>query len=84
MNQKEKLRVLLEHWIDHNKGHEAECSKWIEVSKEEGMGDVAASIEQAVTEMNKVGSLLEKALEQAGGKLEKQDGSHHHHHHHHH
>ena len=28
MENVEKLRVLLQHWIDHNKGHAEEFAKW--------------------------------------------------------
>ncbi len=82
MNAKDKLRVLLAHWIEHNKGHEAECTKWVAVSRKEGLDKVSATIEQAVMEMNKANVLLQQALELAGGELKKDGDDHHHHHHH--
>ena len=79
MKEMEKLRVLLPHWIEHNNGHEAECSKWIEIATENGQKEVADNIAEAVKTMQQVNSLLEKALQQAGGRLE--DPHHHHHSH---
>lgn len=77
MNEIEKLRVLLPHWIEHNTGHESECLKWVEIAKEQGKIDVASSIEAAVQTMKKANQHLETALAKAGGPM----AAHHHHHH---
>jgi len=81
MNQKDKLRVLLDHWIDHNKGHGDECIKWAAIAREEGLDTVAAAIDEAVTAIDKTNNLLEKALQEAGGAMVAGKGHHHHHHH---
>lgn len=78
MNEVEKLRVLLSHWMEHNNGHEADCIKWSEIARGEGEEKVAEHIDAAVKAMREVNDLLGKALEEAGGAVE-----HHHHHHHH-
>jgi len=78
MNEIEKLRVLLPHWIEHNNGHEAECIKWAETARKEGLDKVADSIDAAVKTMREANSHLEKALAEAGGAPDE----HHHHHHH--
>lgn len=77
----EKLRILLQHWIDHNKGHAEEYEKWRHVAAHEGGAKLAAHIGGAVEEMAKVNDLLAKALQEAGGPV---DADHHHDHHHHH
>ena len=82
MNEMEKLRVLLSHWIEHNKGHGQDCDKWSAIARKEGADGVATHIDEAVEAMNKVNELLEKALQAAGGSADD-DGHHHHHHHHH-
>jgi len=79
MEQKDKLRVLLTHWIDHNKGHGEECAKWALIARKEGMEKVADFIDEAITAMDKTNSLLEKALREAGGAMEAGEGHHHHH-----
>ena len=77
MQELEKLRVLLPHWIEHNNGHEAECTKWAEIAQKEGKKEVAQYIAKAVKTMQDVNGLLEKALDAAGGP----SADHHHHHH---
>lgn len=87
MDNVEKLRVMLQHWIEHNKGHVEEFEKWQKTIAEEGHAALADSIAEAVKSMATVNTQLAKALEQAGGaKADEKDHHHHHHdgHHHHH
>jgi aryl-alcohol dehydrogenase-like predicted oxidoreductase len=79
----EKIKILLQHWIDHNKEHALEYGKWQEALIDEGYDPVAGYIGAAVQEMTKVNDYLEKALEEAGGRKEDAGHDHHHHHHHH-
>lgn len=78
MENVEKLRVLLQHWIDHNKGHAEEFSKWQEIVTAEGQPSIADHIARAIEQMLKVNEHLKQALTEAGGPKE---GEHHHHHH---
>lgn len=80
MNQTEKLRVLLPHWIEHNLGHGKECRKWSAIAREEGQGKIADHIDEAINSMIKVNEFLEMALREAGGPVH--GGGHHHDHHH--
>ena len=64
MSEYEKLQVLLPHWMEHNSGHEAECSKWSEVARREGKGIVADYIDAAVTAMKEANDLAEELNEQ--------------------
>ena len=85
MDNVEKLRVILQHWIEHNKGHLDEFEKWCKTMTEEGQTSLAQHIHRTIELMNSVNSELGKALHEAGG--EKHDDHHHHHHgdgHHHH
>ncbi|WP_163340101.1 hypothetical protein [Desulfopila sp. IMCC35008] len=84
MENKEKLRVLLQHWIEHNEGHAAEFEKWRHTAEHDGEADIASAINEAITKMKEANVALEKALKSAGGKADHGDGHHHHHHHHHH
>lgn len=82
MENTEKLRVLLQHWIDHNEGHAKEFSTWQNLMQEDGKKDLAAHIEAAIKTMDDVNKELGKALDKLGGA--SSEGGHHHHHHHHH
>ena len=82
MNQMEKLRVLLPHWIEHNLGHGEECRKWSVIAREEGQEKIADHIDSAVEAILKVNELLATALKEAGGPVQDEAGGHHHHHHH--
>ncbi|MCP4338597.1 MAG: hypothetical protein GY799_06825 [Desulfobulbaceae bacterium] len=87
MDNVEKLRVMLQHWIEHNKGHVEEFEKWRKTMTEEGQTSVADHITEAVKTMAAVNAQLGKALHEVGGpnKSEGETGHHHHgdHHHHH-
>ncbi len=84
MESKDKLRVLLQHWIDHNKSHVEEFEKWRQIADTEGESKVAAHIADAISDMFHANDALGKALNEAGGKPESDHDHHHHHHHHHH
>ena len=65
MSDREKLRVLLPHWIEHNRVHAGEFRQWAQRGGpvEELILDAAQRIEQA-------NARLEEALEGLGGPLE--------------
>lgn len=84
MKNIEKLRVLLQHWIDHNKGHAAEFSKWQNLMHEDGENNVAVHIAGAIKAVEQANDLLGKALVEAGGPKDAGEGGHSHDHHHHH
>ncbi len=77
MNEQEKLRVLIPHWIEHNEEHAGEFRRWAEQA-----GDVKQDILAAAEVMIRVNDSLVAALEKLGGPLPA--GHHHHHEHHHH
>jgi len=83
MNDIEKLRVLLPHWIAHNKGHGEEFERWIETLEKAGESKLADALKKAAESARQVTQDLEKTLEIAGGPLDTDHSSHHHHHHHH-
>jgi len=65
MDDTEKLRVLLGHWIKHNREHAEEFRRWADRA-----GEASNDISSAVDYMTKAGSALEKALEKLGGPPE--------------
>lgn len=80
MQELDKLRVLLPHWIEHNQSHIAEFTKWREVAAGEGSIG-AVGLAEAVAAMIRAGEALNGVLAQLGGPLPP-PGHHHHHHHH--
>ncbi len=82
MTNLEKLRILLPHWITHNKEHNAEFARWVELCKDSENYDVAKALEKAMDTTENVTKELERALELAGGPIEHPEHHHHHHHHH--
>lgn len=71
MNEVEKLRVLLPHWIDHNQDHAQEFKAWAEK-----VGGVKGELTQAVVLMDEMNEALQSALDELGGP---RDGPVHHH-----
>ena len=79
MENIDKLRVLLQHWIEHNGGHVSEFEKWQTIMSEDDKPSIASAIGEAITQMDKVSEILTDILTECGGP--KQDHGHHHHHH---
>ncbi len=65
MNDIEKLRVLLPHWIEHNSEHASEFREWAGRA-----GAAEAHIEAAAELMEEANARLADALEEVGGQLE--------------
>jgi hypothetical protein len=77
MNELDKLRVLIPHWIEHNEEHAHEFRQWAEQA-----GVIEADILLAAERMAHVNESLAQALEKLGGPLPADLGQHHEHHHH--
>ncbi|MCC5909310.1 MAG: zinc transporter [Clostridiaceae bacterium] len=55
------LRVLLVHWINHNKSHQENFSEWSKKAVAMEKPDVAKYIEEAVSLMDKANEMLIEA-----------------------
>jgi hypothetical protein len=64
MNEAEKLRMLIPHWIEHNDEHAEEYRRWAESAAEASV-DLLAAVEA----MKRVNQTLAVALEKLGGAL---------------
>ena len=64
MNETNKLRVLIPHWIEHNQEHADEFRKWAEKA-----GNASADIRAAAEAMTRINVYLVVALEKLGGAL---------------
>ena len=74
----EKLRILLPHWIEHNRSHGAEFIQWAASARTEGSGSLAALLDQAAANMAVTDELLRKAGTEVGGPCEAHDHTHDH------
>lgn len=81
MNDLEKLRVILPHWIEHNAGHGKEFANWADTLSSAGEKEIAELLKQAEAFLQSADSVLKEALEKAGGEMSGK--SHHHHPHNH-
>ncbi len=77
MDDKERLRIVLKHLIEHNEGHAEDYARWIELAKNNRLTRVAELITEAGKQMDKASVALQKALNDLGGAPA---GEKHHHH----
>lgn len=66
-NEVEKLKILLEHWIEHNREHGGEFREWADKAKDIGEAVVEKDMLDAAEYMDKASESLLKAL----GELKK-------------
>ena len=71
MNDREKLRVLLSRWVNHNLEHAQEFRRWARRAEEFGSDGVASKLEAAAQEMKVLNGSLQSALELLGGLKEE-------------
>jgi len=62
MEDRKKLLVVIEHWIEHNEAHMGEYKKWAHTAGELGLDLVKAEIEEAMEKLTQSNKHLEKAL----------------------
>ncbi len=57
---KEKLKILLHHWKEHNNSHLEEYKKWKEKVAEEGMLDVEELMKEVCEKVSDIGKLYDE------------------------
>jgi len=62
MDEKKKLSVVVEHWIEHNESHMNEYRRWAEKAAELGLAPVKAGIEEGIEKLLQCNQHLQKAL----------------------
>jgi len=67
LSEREKLRRLIPHWIEHNRSHAMEFSRWSERARACGEARAAELIESAAGLLRQAETDLAAALEQIGG-----------------
>jgi ABC-type Zn2+ transport system, periplasmic component/surface adhesin len=62
LSKEEKtLKLLLSHWVEHNKAHEEGFKDWVEKSKQMGRAETSDSIKKAIEFMEKADEMLLEA-----------------------
>ena len=62
MQDVEKFRVLLEHWIEHNTAHEAEFEKWARRARDADLEEVSRDISVAADGLREITGRLRDAM----------------------
>lgn len=78
MDNLEKLRVLLPHWLEHNASHGQEFTRWAELVEGDNR-EIATLLKKAASALLAADAALREALQRSGG--ERPEDAHHHHHH---
>lgn len=68
MDERAKLRALLNYWIEHNKEHSQEFREWVNKAKVLGEVEAGEDMLQAAQEMDKASEILSRALRRLEGK----------------
>lgn len=61
-DERAKLKVLLNYWMEHNREHSQEFTEWADKAKALGEVEIAEEILQAAQEMDKASVLLSQSL----------------------
>ena len=64
ITERDRLRTLLPHWIEHNLAHAADFRLWAGVA-----GEAEADIEAAAAQMEAANEALAAALAKLGGSI---------------
>ena len=61
MEDKKRLSVVIDHWIEHNQSHMSEYKKWAQKASTLDLGSVQTEIEEAIGKLSLVNHHLENA-----------------------
>ncbi len=62
MDEKKRLSLVIEHWIEHNESHMGEYKRWAQKASALNLEGVQAQIEEAIRKLSLVNDHLEKAM----------------------
>jgi len=62
MEERKRLSVVIEHWIEHNQSHMGEYKKWAQKASALNLEGVQAEIDEAIGKLSLVNHHLEKAM----------------------
>jgi hypothetical protein len=64
MGKREKIPVLIRHWIEHNESHGEEYRRWADIARQEGLKGIGTLILEAADRIQSANEKLEEALKQ--------------------
>jgi transcription initiation factor TFIIIB Brf1 subunit/transcription initiation factor TFIIB len=62
MEERKRLSVVIEHWIEHNQSHMGEYKKWAQKARVLNLEGVKAEIDEAIGKLSLVNQHLERAM----------------------
>jgi hypothetical protein len=62
MEERKRLSVVIEHWIEHNQSHMDEYKRWAQKASALNLEAVQAEIDEAIGKLSLVNHHLEKAM----------------------
>jgi len=62
MTDAEKLKILLDHWVEHNTAHREEFERWAQRAQGAGLEEVSREVEAAARELGEANGHLLKAM----------------------
>lgn len=68
MDDLERLKVMLEHWLEHNREHVQTYKEWAERADAMGRKDIARVLSDISLESERVENLFIEALSMVKGK----------------
>ena len=66
--ERSKLKVLLNYWVEHNQEHSQEFREWADKARAFGEVEIADELLQAAQEMDKASKLLSQSMERLEGE----------------
>ncbi len=63
MKEREKIPLLIRHWIEHNESHGEEYRRWAAIAREKGLERVGGLILEAADRIQSANVKLKQALE---------------------
>jgi hypothetical protein len=64
VEDRDRLPIIIRHWIEHNKSHLEEYSRWGQKAGEIGCERVKVKITEAMEKLSQSNSRLEEALQE--------------------
>ena len=62
MDEMQKLSLVIEHWIEHNRSHMEEYQKWSQKAEKLGILTIKTHIEEAIADLSQSNHHLQQAL----------------------
>ena len=61
MDDREKLPIIIKHWIEHNESHIEEYRQWAQKAREMGLDAAKSRITEAMEAIEQSNSILKEA-----------------------